>query len=278
MGCLKSKEDQNSIYPLPQEASALNHPMSEPKNIALQDVESQKDMLAEAPIPSLGSVKQLQKDTAKPAAKSDSSSTSSPISLKSLLTILNDIRANPPKYAQRIQSLYLDTQSATKPTSSAALTEAINFLKSNSKKYPPLKLDDCLTACAYSHSEFMYSKGEVDNNGIENKQFFERINGVGNFVVPFAVAESVLLSRSGFDAERLVLELVIDGEDEKRGQRKNVFTEKCHLVGLGVFKDPDSSQHFLTMDFASNNFKPNPAKLTPKIKEESGLNKFYKEK
>lgn len=203
--------------------------------------------------------------------------------LKKLMDILNDIRTNPKKYSERIQTIYLNNMDqrglnrVTRVLANEGLKaykESKEYLENQAKPMPALKLDDGLTAAAYLHSIHMAKKGQLDHTGANNSQPHQRVMQMGSFGMSMAVAENIL-NRREFDAEQFILDFVVDDGVPNRGHRKNIFTDKCHLVGLGLYRENANSDYYFTMDFACNTYKFHEKDVTADIRKNSGLNDFY---
>lgn len=159
-----------------------------------------------------------------------------------MLGIVNDIRANPSKYAPRIQTLYLDhfdERGVNKRTGFKAnegievYKEAMKFLEKQTP-LPPLKLDVGLTAAAYLHSDYMAEINELTHRGRNGTTSKQRAFEFGDFSEgTLAVGENILNEKT-IVPEEFFLQFIIDDGSPGRGHREVFFDTDYAFLGMEI--------------------------------------------
>ena len=206
-----------------------------------------------------------------------------PFNLKTILTVFNDIRANPSKYADQVQILYLDhindknINMRTKIMTNEGKTPYIEAKQFLAKQEPVRKcvLDDGLTAASYLHSVYCAELDELTHSGKGGSGPMERIKVFGELSAGMC-AENIL-NRREVTPEEWILDFVIDDGVIGRGHRKNIFNKDITKVGLGVARKTHQSDWFFTMDFASAGYQSDKSKIPADVLEKSGLADYHRE-
>ena len=202
--------------------------------------------------------------------------------LKDILDVLNDVRQNPNKYVDKVQSIYLDhmdERGLHKVTRILAnegrksFEEAKTFLK-NEKPRPPMKLDPGLTSAAYLHSVYAAEINELTHNGRGGTNLMTRIKEFGQ-LSSGSVGENILNNDKVLPIN-WILDFVIDDGVSSRGHRNNIFSDNYEKVGLGIARKSDKSDWYFTMDFASAGYRTQDEKITREVREKSGLAYYEK--
>ena len=204
-----------------------------------------------------------------------------PFSLKEILEVLNLVREHPQKYADAIQTKYIDqldtlkTKDMQPQEGLPVFEEAKRFLQ-HSPSMPPLTLDCGLTAAAYLHSCFMSETNNLDHTGRGGSDAGDRIDKFGRIegLGEMGNAENILKAPE-FDPLHFILRFVIDDGVSSRAHRENLFLPGIRKVGLGVKEPPSKHKHwYFTMDFAYETYKGQKSMIPANVMEESGLNDY----
>ena len=109
------------------------------------------------------------------------------VSIKQVADAVNDVRQNPQKYPQIIQSLFLDKMNANNihtewhryfKEGRAAIDEAIEFLK-NASPLPAVEVDKYISHCAWKHSIYQNSINQMTHTGSGGSDLRARISRYG---------------------------------------------------------------------------------------------------
>lgn len=156
---------------------------------------------------------------------------------KGVIIELNRARLNPTGYAKKMedfkrhyvgQYIYFAgrTQVVTQEGVSA-VNEAIEFLKSLAP-VPLLQVSKGLSAAAKVHAEDQGPKGLVSHEGSDMSTPDERMNRFGKWGIAFG--ENI--DYGNFNAEEIVMQLIIDDGVPERSHRKNIFNPLYRIVGV----------------------------------------------
>ena len=207
-------------------------------------------------------------------------------SLKELLDLTNDIRTNPAKYADYIQTIYIDTfedgvvkslNRMSNEGSVAVYTEARDFLR-NSKPHPPLKLDAGLTAAAYKHSLWMSRQETMSHTGEGGSKVLDRMKEFGGLdgCCQFRWAENIVTSAPQWSALIAILDWIIDDGVTTRGHRKNFFGP-YEIVGFGLTA-PTATQKepkwYLTQKLSLSTYVSRVDSIQEALRRDSGLTEY----
>ena len=208
-----------------------------------------------------------------------------PFNLKKLLDAFNDIRVNPSKYAEVIQTRYINDLDKSGVLKSKRIKtneglpvfkEAKAFLE-KAKGLPPLELDYGLVAAAYLHSDWMSETDNLDHTGRNKSDVKKRMEQFGK-VDPYGMqggAENILFTYS-YDPVEFILDFVIDDGVPDRGHRDNVFQKTATTVGFGV-RPPGDRKHrrwYFTIDIGWPSYHSDKSLISGKVMEESGLKEY----
>jgi len=173
---------------------------------------------------------------------------------KGVIIELNRARSNPAGYAKKLADFkehyvgnYIYFAGRTQVITeegAAAVNEAIGFLKSTTA-VPLLRVSRGLCAAAKAHAKDQGPKGLVSHEGSDNSSPEERINRFGTWGKAFG--ENI--EYGNFNAEEIVMQLIIDDGVPGRGHRKNIFNPLYRVVGIG-FGPHQRYGQMCVMDFA----------------------------
>lgn len=254
------------------ELEKQNHSLKEHQ--ASKPAESEKKQESAAVVPS--PTNQISQKPANPL----------PFSLKDFLDAVNEIRMNPKKFVDWIETehlKYIDNRGYNTKNKymllqthegKAVFKETQEFLK---KQTPlqPLKLDAGLTAAAFLHSIYMTEINRLDHSSKDGTGLMDRIKKFGSFRGGGGAAENIL-NRREYDPIFWTMDFVIDDGVKSRGHRTNIFNKDMGVVGFGCHRKDANSEFFYTMDFATDTYATDPSKLSSDLKNRSGLT-FYEQ-
>lgn len=173
---------------------------------------------------------------------------------KGVIIELNRARSNPAAYARKMEDLkkhyvgkYIYFAGRTQVVTqegAAAVNEAIEFLESTAP-VPLLRVSKGLCASAKIHVEDQGPKGLVSHKGSDNSTPDERMNRFGTWGKAFG--ENI--EYGNFNAEEIVMQLIIDDGVPRRSHRKNIFNPLYRVVGVS-FGPHQSYGQMCVMDFA----------------------------
>jgi len=157
---------------------------------------------------------------------------------KEVITELNRARSHPAGYAKKLENykshyvgkyIYFAgrTQVATQEGVSA-VNEAIEFLKSTAP-VPLLRVSRGLCASAKAHAKDQGPKGLVSHKGSDESTPDERMNRFGTW----GKAYGENIEYGNFNAEEIVMQLIIDDGVPERSHRGNIFNPLYRVVGVG---------------------------------------------
>ncbi len=209
-----------------------------------------------------------------------------PFSLKDFLVAVNEVRTNPKKFVDWIQTehlQYIDDRGYNTKNKymllkthegKAVFKETQEFLK---KQAPlqPLKIDAGLTVAAFLHSVYMTEINRLDHSSKDGTGIMERIKKFGSFRGGGGAAENIL-NRSDYDPIHWTMDFVIDDGVKSRGHRLSIFNKEMALVGFGCHRKDANSEFFYTMDFATSTYASDTSKLSDDLKNRSGV-AFYEQ-
>jgi uncharacterized protein YkwD len=157
---------------------------------------------------------------------------------KGVIIELNRARSNPTGYVKKLEDfkehyvgkyIYFAgrTQMVTEEGVSA-VNEAIESLKSTAP-VPLLRVSKGLCASAKAHTEDQGPKGLVSHEGSDNSTPDERMNRFGTW----GKAYGENIEYGNFNAEEIVMQLIIDDGVPERSHRENIFNPLYRVVGVG---------------------------------------------
>lgn len=202
----------------------------------------------------------------KPTAPAQAASSDKGAVIQRFLQYLNDVRANPSKYAQRVKQLYVDTAvnyqgRAMKPGINLvynegypAFEEAIRFLSSAQPKRP-MTLDAGLCAAANDQSKHNASRGQPSHTGPDGSSCQQRMLRYGKFGGYSSSSAENCGQHMDTNEETWILDFVIDDGVPQRGHRENIFTNDSK-VGLAYNKGNDG-RWYTTMVFSGDSYHSN---------------------
>jgi len=173
---------------------------------------------------------------------------------KGVIIELNRARSHPAGYAKKLadyKSHYVGkyiyfagrTQVVTQEGVSA-VNEAIEFLKSTAP-VPFLRVSKGLSAGAKAHAKDQGPKGLVSHVGSDKSTPDERMNRFGTW----GKAYGENIEYGNFNAEEIVMQLIIDDGVPERSHRENIFNPLYRVVGVG-FGPHQRYGQMCVMDFA----------------------------
>ena len=173
---------------------------------------------------------------------------------KGVIIELNRARSNPAGYAKRLEDfkrhyvgkyIYIAgrTQVVTQEGVSA-VNEAIEFLKSTAA-VPLLRVSKGLCAAAKVHAEDQGPKGLVSPEGSDKSTPDQRMNRFGTW----GTAYGENIEYGNFNAEEIVMHLIIDDGVPERSHRENIFNPLYGVVGVS-FGPHHSYGQMCVIDFA----------------------------
>jgi hypothetical protein len=152
---------------------------------------------------------------------------------------LNELRANPAYYAERLEGLrenYKANNSLHRPgdvpvltrEGVAALDDAIKVLRSASA-LPELKLSEGLRSAAQGHVNDTGKNSLIGHNGSDDSTFLQRLDSAGKW--KGSVAEA--LDYGSISAFEIVANLLIDDGQPTRPHRQALLNKNYKQVGYG---------------------------------------------
>lgn len=178
------------------------------------------------------------------------------VTVKGLLDMANAIRANPPFYSARVQTLFKDQMvgcvrqvwNLTYQECLVAIDEAIAFLLTQ-PPVGPLTLNQGTTRVSWEHSEYLATQlgGTLSHTGPSTPPptratLSDRwvIYNSGSFG---ALGENIIRSHPNYwsTEEIVLLSFIIDDGVANRGHRTNFFNPVYQHVGIGVYPYTDGA-------------------------------------
>ncbi len=173
---------------------------------------------------------------------------------KGVIIELNRARSNPAGYAKKLADFkehyvgkYIYFAGRTQVVTQegvSAVNEAIEFLKSAAPA-PLLRVSRGLSAAAKAHAEDQGPKGLVSHVGSDKSTPAQRINRFGTW----GKAYGENIEYGNFNAEEIVMQLIIDDGVPERSHRENIFNPLYQVVGVGFGPHRRYGQ-MCVMDFA----------------------------
>lgn len=173
---------------------------------------------------------------------------------KEVIIELNRARSNPAGYAKKLEDYkihyvgkYIYFAGRTPMVTQegiSAVNEAIEFLKSAAPA-PLLRVSRGLSAAAKAHAEDQGPKGLVSHKGSDKSTPDERMNRFGKW----GKAYGENIEYGNFNAEEIVMQLIIDDGVPERSHRENVFNPLYRAVGVS-FGPHHSYGQMCVVDFA----------------------------
>ncbi len=205
---------------------------------------------------------------------------SQPIDLNRFLQVLNDVRARPAYYSDRIKAIYFKPDGKhvnhyhepDYTEGSRVYTDGYEFLRAI-PSLPPLRLDPGLTAVAYDQAMFLCHENRLGNAGPNGEVAAQRVNRYGT-LMSGNVAENNIKSRE-LSYEVTVLNMVIDDGVPNRGRRLNIFSPEFTKVGLAAAKHKLDSAYFIDMVFATEGYVSNSNSISAQTRNMSGLDLYH---
>lgn len=199
-----------------------------------------------------------------------------PIDLNRFLAVLNDIRAKPAYYADRVKLIYFKPDGKHvnhfhEPDfteGSRVYTDGYEFLKMV-RPLGPLRLDPGLTAVAYDQAMFLCSVNRLGNEGPNRETTADRMSRYGT-LMSGNVAENSIKSRE-LSYEVTILNMIIDDGVPGRGRRMNIFSPEFTKVGLAAAKHNMDSAYFIDIVFAGEGYVSNTHSISAQTRNLSGL-------
>lgn len=156
---------------------------------------------------------------------------------KGVIIELNRARSNPAGYAKKLEDFkkhyvgnYIYFAGRTQVVTQegvSAVNEAIEFLKSTAP-VSLLRVSEGLCAAAKVHAEDQGPKGLVSHEGSDKSTPDQRMNRFGEWGTAFG--ENI--EYGNFDAEEIVMHLIIDDGVPERSHRENIFNPLYQVVGV----------------------------------------------
>jgi len=156
---------------------------------------------------------------------------------KGVIIELNRARSNPAGYAKKLEDfkkhyvgmyIYFAGRTQVKTQEGvSAVNEAIEFLKSTAP-VPVLRVSKGLCAAAKVHAEDQGPKGLVSHEGSDKSTPDQRMNRFGTW----GTAYGEDIEYGNFNAEEIVMHLIIDDGVPERSHRENIFNPLYQVVGV----------------------------------------------
>lgn len=180
------------------------------------------------------------------------------VSLKGMFDALNDVRKNPSKYADIIQTSYVDFIGSDGVHTvwrrkfmegTAAMLEAMEYLR-KATPLPALTPNKYLTLAAYDQSLYQNETNKMTHDGRNGVSLGGRVSAYGSWNW---VGENIVKSNKNSinTATLVILEWVIDDGVSSRGHRNNIFSENAVDAGFGIVLD-GTGKDWITLDLVKN--------------------------
>ena len=210
------------------------------------------------------------------------------LSIYSILYVLNDIRANPKKYAKILKKYFLAHTNSEHYNSfyqamisegKSVIKETIKYLN-NLEPVGPLEVEPGLTAAAYHHGLYQKQIRDLSHVGVgDNKTVSDRINKYGTFS---KMCSENLDGGVGFEGRSCsalyaVLRYVIDGGVPDRGHRLNCFNPSPTKIGISIIPDEEILCNYTVFKFAGE-YENNLNKLPKDLLATSGYTQYLEDK
>lgn len=158
-----------------------------------------------------------------------------------IFSLHNQIRENPKTfipYLEKQLEYYEDEIYYSRPNSDtkfetyegkSAVYEAIQFLK-NSKPVPPIVLKKCISSSSQDHAHDIGKYGLYEHIGSDGKSPLDRLNEIVG--KKGYIGEN--LDFNNHNADEILFSFLVDDGDKERSRRKNVMSENCKNIGIGI--------------------------------------------
>lgn len=199
-----------------------------------------------------------------------------PINLYEFLWTINEIRARPAFYADRILQIYykpggkhLNHYHEPDYTEGKRVYEdAMEFLR-GVNPLPPLTLEHGLTAAAFDHAIFQSTNNCLGYEGPNKETVAQRVARYGT-LRSGNIAESNIMTRE-ISYEVICLDMIIDDGVPNRGRRMNFFSNEFSKVGLAAAKANPYAEYFIDIVYGTEGYHSNLALIPPQTNAQSGL-------
>lgn len=210
----------------------------------------------------------------------DHSDYQQPIDLNRFLTVLNDVRARPAFYADRIKQIYFkpDGKSVNHEhepdytEGSRVYVDGYEYLR-HIRPLAPLRLDAGLTAAAYDQAVFMSHNNKLSYQGPNRETIVQRATRYGTLATG-NIAENTCMTRD-CSYEVIILNMIIDDGVPNRGRRLNIFSPEFTRVGLAAAKNNPHAAYFIDIVFGTDGYNSNIGSLSSQTKAQSGLDFYF---
>lgn len=177
--------------------------------------------------------------------------------LEKFLNELNNMRSNPPMYANKIEDLYVKkingcdhvTYKSTYFEGKEAFKEAEMLLR-KTPVLPAFSLEKGMVVTSYEQAMFLSQTKILDSQGRGGTSLKERLTQYGTLEGEKVAECSIILTTN--DPTRILIELLADDGVITRKNRQALLCSAFSSVGVALVRDPLTAEYLVVIDLADS--------------------------